>query len=79
MLRSTNHEASQFAVSSIDLIHKFYIRDPNIILSTHFYNTLSPCPSLSVKDKVSDTTTEKFTVLHNVIFIVLHGKLAHKR
>jgi len=76
MLRSKNHEAPQLAMSFVALINQMYHPDPNIVLSTLFPNTLSPCPSLNVKDLVSDPykTTGKFTVLHILIFIILHRK-----
>jgi hypothetical protein len=81
LLRSKNHEAPQLAVSFIVLINQFYLRDPNIVLSNLFPNTLSPSPSLNVKDLVSDPykTTDKFTVLHILISTILHRKQADKR
>jgi hypothetical protein len=80
-MRSKNHEAPQSAVSFIALINQFYLQDPNIILSTLFPNTLSPCSFLNVKDLVSDPykTTDKFIVLHILTFIILHRKQADKR
>jgi hypothetical protein len=44
---------------------------PNILLSTLFSNTLSPCSSLSVRDQVSHPykTTAKIIVLYSLIFV----------
>jgi hypothetical protein len=76
-LRNKNPEAPKFPVSFTALIiNLFYLRDPNIVLCILFPNTPSPCPSLNVKDLVLDPykITNKFTVLHISIFIILHRK-----
>jgi hypothetical protein len=54
---------------------------PNILLCTLFSNTLSPCSSLNVRDKVSHPykTTVKIIVSYILIFTVLDSRLEHKK
>src|SRR5215468_10260625 len=54
---------------------------PNILLSTLFSNTLSLCPSLSMRDQISHPykTTGKITVLYTLIFVFLDSNLEDKR
>ena len=53
---------------------------PNILLSTLFSNTLSPCSSLNVSDQVSHPykTTGKFTFLNILIRMYLDSQLEDK-
>jgi hypothetical protein len=54
---------------------------PNILLSTLFWNTVSPCSSLHVRDQVSHPykTTSSLIVLYILIFTVLDNRREAKR
>ena len=79
-VRSTNHLAPRYAVSSIPPVTSSLLGS-NILLNTIFSNTLSFLSSLNISDQVSHPhkTTGKITVLYILIFQFLDSNLEDKR